>query len=111
MKYGVKILHNNSRDFSTCIYFYSENKIYLFSLCDGLQRIASQAKLKFGNVSSIFIPSLRPEYMLGLPGFYLTTRDGMKSSEDGFNIKIYGPRRLWEMMLSGVHFIGQMDSK
>ncbi|CAI2384760.1 unnamed protein product [Moneuplotes crassus] len=91
MKYGLRVLHNNQRDLSTCVYLHSGETLYMFNLGDGIQRIASQAKMKFGRVRGIFIPSLLPNNFLGLPGFYLTTRDGMKASESGFRFSIYGP--------------------
>lgn len=49
MKYGLKILHNNQRDLSTSLYFQSDEKYFLFNCPDGIQRIASQAKMKFKN--------------------------------------------------------------
>jgi len=47
--------------------------------------------MKFGKVKAIFIPSLLPDHFLGLPGFYLTTRDGMRASDTGFKMNIHGP--------------------
>jgi len=43
------VVHNNQRDLATCIYFSCEDKIYMFNAPDGIQRIASQAKMKFKN--------------------------------------------------------------
>ena len=47
MKYGLKILHDNQRDLTTWIYLHSGENIYMFNLGDGIQRIASQAKVSY----------------------------------------------------------------
>lgn len=111
MKYGLKVVHNNQRDLSTCLCFTSGEKLYMFNTPDGIQRIASQAKLRFGRISCIFVPSLDPNHFLGLPGFYLTTRDGMKESENGFSMKLFGPPGFGELMKSAVYFVGSMQSR
>jgi len=67
--------------------------------------------MKFGRVNAIFIPSLLPDYFLGLPGFYLTTRDGMKSSENGFKVDLYGPSGFSDKLKDIAYIIGTLKGK
>lgn len=55
----------------------------------------------------MFIPAHTPDNYLGLPGFYLTTRDGMKESEKNFFFNIYGPVGFKDFMASAKYFIGE----
>ncbi|CAI2384764.1 unnamed protein product [Moneuplotes crassus] len=109
MKYGIRILHNNQRDLSTCVYFQIGEKIYMFNFGDGIQRIASQAKMKFGKVRSLFIPSLLPDHFLGLPGFYLTARDGIRASGNPFSFTVHGPEGFSDKLKDCSYIMGTLE--
>ena len=49
--------------------------------------------------------------MLGLPGYYLTTRDSMKDSDSGFKFNIYGPPGFNELMKTAKYFVGLLDHR
>jgi len=66
---------------------------------------------KYGIVTSIFLPGIGPNNFLGMPGFYLTRRDGLNATEEAYPLKIYGPKGISQVLESSVYFIGKLTSK
>ena len=86
MKYLLKALTTNNRDFKTSLVFSVYDlvdRMYLFSCPDGFQRVADVQKLKFQKVSFVFLPSLSPDHFAGFPGFFLSARGFLASDVQG----------------------------
>ena len=82
---------------------------YLFSCPDGFQRIANYQKMRFGKVKHIFLPSLKPDYFAGFPGFYLSARESMadhRGELDMYKIVVVGPQGLKQAVQRAIPFIG-----
>ena len=75
MRYQIKAINTRNRDLRSAVVFTINDKNYLFSCPDGFQRIAAWQKLKFGKVGVIFLPTLKPDYLMGLPGFFMSARE------------------------------------
>jgi len=75
MKYLLKSVVTNNRDFKSGIIFIIEERYYLFGCPDGFQRAAALQKLRFNKFNAVFLPSLHSDFYAGLPGFLLTKRE------------------------------------
>jgi ribonuclease Z len=99
MRYFLRVLQNNQRDMSTSLIFETEKNLYLFSCGDGLQRIASNFKMKFNRVKSIFLPTLSPSHFSGVPGFFLSTLETVAEADrENFKLALVGPPSLWSYL-------------
>lgn len=78
MRLLLKVIANNSRDMYSSVSLVTPNQIYIFNMCDGMQRVALR-NLKFNKVKNIFLSSLHHSAIGGLPGFTLT----LKAAHDG----------------------------
>ena len=76
MKYLLKSIVTNNRDFKTGVMFVIEERYYLFGCPDGFQRIAGLQKLKFNKFVAMFLPSLHTDFYAGMPGLLLSRREG-----------------------------------
>ena len=53
--------------------------------------------MRFGKVQYIFLPSLKPDYFAGFPGFYLSARESMSeqnAESEPYKIVVVGPQGL-----------------
>lgn len=73
MRLSLKVLANNSRDIYSSVSLVTANSIYVFNMCDGMQRLALR-NLRFVKVKNIFLSSLNHTALGGLPGFVLTLK-------------------------------------
>ena len=75
-RYQIKVISNANRDMRTSVSFMNgENANYVFNCPDGFQRIAEANKFKFSKTRQMFLPSLKPDYMAGFPGFNMTRKE------------------------------------
>ena len=67
------------------VLLFFDEKRFLFNVPEGTQRYCTECKIKIQKMSGIFLNSLEPESILGLPGMLLTLRETERSrnSEDG----------------------------
>ena len=99
MKYSLQILGKCSRGLTSSIAFIDQisGSTYLFNTPDSIQRIMHILHFKFTKVQNIFLSSIHPENIWGLPGFLLTMRDMCKDKKPGGGVNIYGPKGTVEM--------------
>ena len=113
MRYQIKALNTRNRDLRTAlllsINYHSSNNNYLFSCPDGFQRIANSQKMRFGKVQYIFLPSLKPDYFAGFPGFYLSARESQSeptAEQSAYKIVVVGPQGLKQAIQRAIPFVG-----
>ena len=107
MRYHLKALNTNNRDLKSAIVFTINEVNYLFSCPDGFQRIAAWLKLKFGKVGVIFLPSLEPDCIAGLPGFFMSAREQLQGEmKENLKIVVVGPKGTKDTIHKAVSFIG-----
>jgi ribonuclease BN (tRNA processing enzyme) len=104
MKYLLKAITTNNRDLKTSLYLAFDERVYLFNVPDGFQRMALNQRMKFNKVRYIFLSSLHPDHYAGFPGFYLSAREAYGGEIRLFKVSVFGPRGLRSLVKKGAHF-------
>lgn len=75
MRSFVEVLCPGNADSGSAIHIFLDGVRYQFGCGDGVQRTATEASVKPAKLSAIFLPSLAPADVGGLPGMLLTAAD------------------------------------
>ena len=109
MKYGLQVIHNNSRDHTSWIAFLTKNKSYIFSCGDGIQRMLS-LYVKLVKVDTVFIPSNNWDYMWGFPGLFMTAKDSIHDVNlSDFKINVHGPSNFNDVLREARYFMNRLS--
>jgi ribonuclease Z len=115
MKPYVQVLGAGSRECAShSLYYFLEQHRILFNVSEGLQRLATQHRLKLSpnKMSAVFLTRLDWECFGGLPGLILTMGDTAKlvnSEESGGNLRIVGPRHAKHAVAAMRPFLHRRD--
>jgi len=92
MRLWLRVICNTTRDMTPSLVLMFENTVMLIiNLCDGFQRQASVAKLKFIHCNELFFTEANVDAANGLIGFYCSAINAGKFAS-GFKCNIYGPK-------------------
>ena len=107
MRYLFKAISTNTKDLRTGLVVIIEDAQYIFNVPDGFQRVAHIKKLSFHKTNNVFVSSLMPDHFAGVPGFYLSAREGC-GPDKSYNITLLGPIGMRQKLLHSFSFLGGM---
>lgn len=100
MKFYYQVLSLASGETSPSLLLFFDAKRYLFNAGDGVQRLCHEHGISLHKISDIFLTSLHPESIGGLPGIMLTMMMGGDVKR-----RIHGPPGLSAYMQAASWFI------
>lgn len=100
MKFYYQVLSLASGETSPSLLLFFDTRRYLFNAGDGVQRLCSEHGINLHKISDIFLTSLHPESVGGLPGLMLTMMMGAEVKR-----RIHGPPGLSAYMQAASWFI------
>ena len=100
MKFYYQVLSLASGETSPSLLLFFDSKRYLFNAGDGVQRLCHEHGISLHKISDIFLTSLHPESVGGLPGLMLTMMMG-----GDIKRRIHGPPGLSAYMQAASWFI------
>lgn len=115
MKSYVQVLGAGSRESAShSIYYFLEQNRMLFNVSEGLQRLATQHRLKIApnKMNAVFLTRLDWECFGGLPGLILTMGDTARlvsDSDGGGILRIVGPRHAKHALAAMRPFLHRRD--
>lgn len=113
MKSNLQILGAGSRECAShSLYYFLEQNRILFNVSEGLQRLATQFRLKISpsKLNAVFLTRLDWECFGGLPGLILTMGDTARlDSEKSSRVRIVGPRHLKHAIAAMRPFLHRRD--
>ena len=112
MKSYIQVLGAGSRECAShSLYFFLDQHRMLFNVSEGLQRLATQHRLKIApnKMSAVFLTRLDWECFGGLPGLILTMGDTARLSEGSSVLRIVGPKHTKHAVAAMRPFLHRRD--